>query len=127
MNIRKSICGPIRNSLFKDTIEIIEKLKEKNYKVCMLSNLRKIDFDWFCSVYDVSKFDELFLSYEMKINKPDKRIYTKMIEKLNVQPNQVYFFDDSKSNVDSAKEVGINAYCVTGNTIKEVFEKEIKL
>ena len=118
---------PIRNSLYKDTTEIIEKLKENNYKVCMLSNLRKIDFEWFCSVYDISKFDELFLSYEMKINKPDKRIYIEMIEKLKVNADQIYFFDDSKQNIDSAKEIGINAYCVTGDTIRETFEKEIKL
>ena len=114
-------------SLYKDTTEIIEKLKENNYKVCMLSNLRKIDFEWFCSVYDISKFDELFLSYEMKINKPDKRIYIEMIEKLKVNADQIYFFDDSKQNIDSAKEIGINAYCVTGDTIRETFEKEIKL
>lgn len=37
--------GPIRNGLFKDTVEIIDKLKMDNKKVCMLSNLRKMDFD----------------------------------------------------------------------------------
>lgn len=119
--------GPIRNTLYKDTVEIIEKLKEHNIKVCMLSNLRKIDFDWFATVYDISKFDELFLSYEMHVNKPDAEIYNKMIEKLNVNPNQIYFFDDSKLNVEAAKELGINAYLVTGDTIKETFEKVIKL
>lgn len=119
--------GPIRNTLYKDTVEIIEKLKEHNIKVCMLSNLRKIDFDWFATVYDISKFDELFLSYEMHVNKPDAEIYNKMIEKLKVNPNQIYFFDDSKLNVEAAKELGINAYLVTGDTIKETFEKVIKL
>ena len=119
--------GPIRNSLYKDTVEIIDKLKENNEKLCMLSNLRKIDFEWFETVYDISKFDELFLSYEMHVNKPDAEIYNKMIEKLKVEPNQIYFFDDIKSNVESAKELGINAYLVTGDTIKETFEKKIKL
>lgn len=120
-------CGPIRNSLYSDTVEIIDMLKKMGKKVCMLSNLRKIDFDWFSTVYDINKFDELFLSYEMKMNKPDKKIYQEMIHKLNVTPENIYFFDDSKANVDVALECGINAFCVTGNTIKEVFRNELVL
>lgn len=120
-------CGPIRNSLYKDTIDIIDSLKKHHKKVCMLSNLRKIDFDWFSTVYDITKFDELFLSYEMHLNKPDKRIYQEMIYKLNVKPEDIYFFDDSKTNVDVAIECGINAFCVTGENIKGIFDNELKL
>lgn len=122
---KEIFCGPIRNSLYEDTVEIIDELKKKGNKVCLLSNLRKIDFEWFKTVYDVSKFDELFLSYEMHINKPNLEIYKKMINKLEVLPEQIYFFDDSKSNVEAAKQCGIQAFLVTGNTIKEVFKKQI--
>ncbi len=123
---KEIFCGPIRNSLYKDTVEIIDELKNDGKKVCLLSNLRKIDFDWFSSVYDISKFDELFLSYEMHINKPDVRIYEEMIRCLNCNPKDIYFFDDSKSNVEAAQRCNINAFVVTGNTIKEVFDKNIR-
>lgn len=116
--------GPVRNELFEDTIEIIEELKKANKKVCILSNLRQIDFEWFASKYDISKFDELYLSYEMHLMKPDNEIYEKMIENLNVSADNVYFFDDSQANVDAAKKLGINAYCVTGDTIRDVIMKE---
>lgn len=122
---KKIFCGPIRNSLYEDTVQIIDNLKKKGYKVCLLSNLRKIDFEWFKTIYDISKFDELFLSYEMHINKPNLEIYNKMINKLGVLPKQIYFFDDSKTNVEAAKECGIQAFLVTGKTIKEVFKKQI--
>lgn len=123
---REIFCGPIRNSLYEDTVEIIDELKRNGNRVCLLSNLRKIDFDWFCSVYDISKFDDLFLSYEMHINKPDLRIYEEMINHLKSNPKDIYFFDDSKSNVEAAQKCGINAFLVTGNTIKEIFDKNIR-
>ena len=114
----------LRNELFEDTIKIIEELKKANKKVCMLSNLRQIDFDWFASKYDISNFDELYLSYEMHLKKPGNEIYEKMLEDLNVLADNVYFFDDSQSNVEAAKKLGINAYCVTGDTIRDVLIKE---
>lgn len=116
--------GPIRNGLFKDTIEIIDKLKKNNQKICMLSNLRKIDFEWFKTQYEVSNFEKLYLSYEMHLLKPNKDIYEEMIRDLNTNVKNIYFFDDNKDNVNSAKELGINAYCVTGDTIKNVFLDE---
>lgn len=116
--------GPIRNGLFKDTVEIIDKLKMDNQKVCMLSNLRKMDFDWFSTQYDVSKFDRLYLSYEIHLLKPSNEIYEKMIEDLNVSANSIYFFDDSQANIEAAQKLGINAYCVTGDTIKDVMLRE---
>ena len=116
--------GPVRNGLFEDTVEIIDRLKKANQKVCMLSNLRQIDFEWFATKYDVSKFDKLYLSYEMHLIKPSDKIYEEMIKDLNVPSNSIYFFDDSQANVATAQRLGINAYCVTGNTIKDVVTRE---
>lgn len=116
--------GPVRNGLFKDTVEIIDKLKMDNQKVCMLSNLRELDFNWFSTQYDVSKFDRLYLSYEMQMLKPNSEIYEEMIKDLSVSANSIYFFDDSQVNIDSAKKLGIQAYCVTGDTIKDVMLRE---
>ena len=36
--------GPIRNGLFQDTVELIDRLKKENKKVCMLSNLRPVSY-----------------------------------------------------------------------------------
>ncbi|HIU51090.1 MAG TPA: HAD-IA family hydrolase [Candidatus Merdicola faecigallinarum] len=112
--------GPIRNGLFKNTVELIDRLKKEKQKVCMLSNLRKIDFEWFSTQYDISKFDNLYLSYQMHLMKPDDEIYIEMIKDLGVSSSSIYFFDDSQVNVDAAKKLGINAYCVTGDTINKI-------
>lgn len=110
---------------YEDTINIIKSLKEKGYPVCLLSNLRKIDFGFYQEKFDPMIFDHLFLSYELNMLKPDQEIYEKVIKNLNVEANQLYFFDDLLENVEAARAIGINAYQVTGENIKEIFEKEI--
>lgn len=116
--------GPIRNGLFQNTVEIIDRLKEENKRICLLSNLRQIDFEWFSTQYDINKFDNLYLSYQMHLMKPEDKIYIEMIKDLGVSADSIYFFDDNQANVDTAKRLGIKAYCVTGNTIKDLVLKE---
>lgn len=116
--------GPIRNGLFQNTVEIIDRLKEENKRICLLSNLRQIDFEWFSTQYDINKFDNLYLSYQMHLMKPEDKIYIEMIKDLGVSADSIYFFDDSQANVDTAQRLGINAYCVTGDTIKDLLLRE---
>lgn len=105
--------------LFADTLEVVSSVQKKGYRVGILSNLRKIDWELVNSKYDMHMFDFFFLSYEMHLLKPDKAIYKQVIETLGVEPENIYFFDDLEENVLGARELGIQAYCVTGETIKE--------
>ena len=110
------------NEFFNDTIEIIKKLKNLGYKVYLLSNLKEIDYEKFIKHFDVSIFDEMFLSFKLGMLKPNDDIYQYVINKLNTKPENIYFFDDNKENVDGAIRNGINAYQVTGETVKKVVE-----
>ena len=110
------------NKFFTDTIEIIKKLKNLGYKVYLLSNLKEIDYEKFIKHFDVSIFDEMFLSFKLGMLKPNDDIYQYVINKLNTKPENIYFFDDNKENVDGAIRNGINAYQVTGETVKKVVE-----
>lgn len=110
------------NEFFNDTIETIKKLKNLGYKVYLLSNLKEIDYEKFIIHFDVSIFDEMFLSFKLGMLKPNDDIYQYVINKLNTKPENIYFFDDNKENVDGAIRNGINAYQVTGETVKKVVE-----
>ncbi len=57
-------------------------------------------------------FDQLFLSYQMGLMKPDPAIFQAVLAQLNVAPAAVAFFDDSARNVAAAKETGMHAYQV---------------
>ena len=111
------------NEFFNDTIETIKKLKNLGYKVYLLSNLKEIDYEKFIKHFDVSIFDEMFLSFKLDMLKPNDDIYQYVIKKLNANPENIYFFDDNKENVDGAIRNGINAYLVTGETVKKVVEE----
>ena len=110
------------NEFFNDTIETIKKLKNLGYKVYLLSNLKEIDYEKFIKHFDVSIFDEMFLSFKLGMLKPNDDIYQYVINKLNTKPENIYFFDDNKENVDGAIRNVINAYQVTGETVKKVVE-----
>lgn len=122
----RNIYDKNKRILFPNTLELINELKDKNIEVGLLSNLREIDWFEVNKYNDTSFFNYLFLSYEMHLLKPDSQIYKEVINKLNINPQYIYFFDDVLDNVKSAQELGIKAYCVTGNNIKEKI-KEYKI
>ncbi len=112
-----------KGGIYEDTYQIIRALKEQENMVCLLSNLKVIDYEYLCQAIDMNLFDKTFLSYLMHMIKPDKEIYESVIDTLGT--NDFYFFDDTESNVLNACELGIRAYQVTGETIKDCFEKNL--
>ena len=57
-----------------------------------------------------TSFDGLFASAHLGHKKPDKAFYAKVMESLpDVKKEEVLFWDDSKENVDAAKEFGMQA------------------
>ena len=110
------------NTIYEDTLNIIYNLKRQNKKVYLLSDLKDLDYECLKEKIDINIFDKLFLSYKLGYTKRDKEIFKIVIDDLNVKPNKIYFFDDKESNINNAKEMGINAYLVTGDNIKEKWQ-----
>ena len=115
------IYNSLDNSLYDETLEIINELKNKGYKVGLLSNLRLMDYKRYEEQIKKINFDYLFLSYEIKCIKPSSDIYLQVIDALDCEADNIIFFDDNQKNVNGAKQLGINAYQVTGENIKEIF------
>lgn len=116
------IYNNLDNLLYTETIEIIRRLKNKNYKIGLLSNLRLMDYNRYENQLKKLGFDYMFLSYKMKCIKPSNEIYEKVIKIVGVKPQNIIFFDDNEKNVQSALKNGITAYLVTGANIKEFIE-----
>ncbi|MGL5317305.1 MAG: HAD family hydrolase [Bacteroidales bacterium] len=97
-------------------LDLILALRKK-YRVCMLSNTNKIMFDYIVPAYFESEgntlsdyFDQVFLSYEMHVAKPDPQIFNMMIEEGNLTPERTLFIDDSVLNTDAAAALGFQVY-----------------
>jgi epoxide hydrolase-like predicted phosphatase len=54
-------------------------------------------------------FDEMIISAEVGVMKPDPRIYRLALEKLDAKAKESVFLDDVLVNVEAARSVGMNA------------------
>jgi putative hydrolase of the HAD superfamily len=54
-------------------------------------------------------FDEMIISAEVGLMKPDPRIYRLALKKLGALPEESVFLDDVLVNVEAARSVGMNA------------------
>jgi epoxide hydrolase-like predicted phosphatase len=82
----------------------------KRYRTALLSNafsdLRKLVTD----VWEFSDaFDEMVISAEVGMVKPDPRIYRLVLERLNIAAPEAVFIDDFAHNVDGARAVDMHA------------------
>lgn len=90
-------------------LKAIDQLRERGLKTAILSNdgssLRAYLDD-----HDITKhFDEVFISGEINMMKPDPRIYQYCAQQLKLHPSEILFFDDRQSNVDGAIRAGLQA------------------
>lgn len=97
-------------------LEMLENLR-KRFELFVLSNTNAIMFPdldktWFGQQGKgiADYFDRLFLSYEMKMLKPDDEIFEKVISETGIIPGETLYIDDSQANVDAGRKFGFNVY-----------------
>ncbi|MBN2001219.1 HAD family phosphatase [candidate division KSB1 bacterium] len=99
---------------FEGSLELLDQLRQI-YPIGCLSNNNPIHWGYLDKNFALGeKFQHCFLSYRIGFVKPNKEIYLHVIDKLNIKPQNIHFFDDKPANVDGARAVGISAYCVNG-------------
>ena len=54
-------------------------------------------------------FDVVIFSAEVKLAKPDARIYTHLLDLLGIAPCEAVFVDDFIENIEAAESLGIHA------------------
>lgn len=85
------------------------------YKTALLSNAwsdlrRNLEGRW--GILDA--FDEIFISAEIGLAKPDPRIYHHVVQRLGVAPDEAVFVDDFPENITAARREGLHAVRFTG-------------
>ena len=97
-------------------LDLLLKLREK-YVVYLLSNTNQIHWEWTCAhlfPYRTFKvedyFEKTYLSFEMKMAKPEPEIFKAIIEDAGIEPKETLFIDDSEMNCKTAQNLGISTY-----------------
>ena len=105
-------------------INLVKLLKEKGYKLFLLSNSGSdIDFDK--PEYNFLKsFDGLVFSHEVHAIKPDPEIYHILFDTHKIKAEECLFIDDFEKNIIGAKAVGMNGIVCSDHDlmIKELRE-----
>lgn len=98
------------NSMFSEIPgmrDFVSKLRtSRRYKLLLLSNTNPLhmqNFDF------LDMFDYVALSYELKLLKPDIRIYKKVLELYSLNPTETLYIDDNEENCASAVQAGLHA------------------
>jgi putative hydrolase of the HAD superfamily len=77
-------------------------------KVGLISNAWSGLRAWIINKKFDDAFDEMVISSEIGIAKPDARIYRQALEKLNIRPEEAVFVDDMPDNIEAAKALGMH-------------------
>lgn len=98
-----------------ERLDMILKIKQ-HYHVSLLSNVSDMHWKLAESVFFKYKgvdvdgfFEKKFLSYRLKVTKPDERIYRAVIEGLGCPAGEILFLDDSEANCEAARRCGMKA------------------
>ena len=100
----ESIGGPIWS-----TVEILDRLRMLGYPLLALSNWsaekyaliskKYMFFDW---------FDDILLSGDLRVAKPDERIFQLLLERIGRPAGECTFIDDSIKNIEVARDLGFD-------------------
>ena len=103
-------------SPFQEVPETLKILKEKNFKLAILSNGTPSLLNQLVKSNNLDNlFDDLFSIEEVKIYKPDSKVYDLPIKKYEIKKNEVAFLSANTWDVSGAGNYGYNAIWVNRN------------
>lgn len=102
--------GPI-----PETVEILAQLRQRGHRHFALTN-------WSAETFPLARrrfeflgwFEDIVVSGEVKLAKPDPRIFAYTIARRRLMPGETVFIDDNPQNVAAGRNAGLHALAYTG-------------
>jgi len=103
-------------SPYPEVKEVLKTLKEKEYRLAVLSNGTPALLNELVKSNDLEYiFDDLFSVEEVRIYKPDSKVYDMPIKKYQIKPDEVAFLSANTWDVSGGGNYGYNAIWVNRN------------
>ena len=118
MNLNESLLDRIFQkhcSLNNSIINLSKKLSQKGITVGILSNTEPASYSAIEKLTSLDHFEYKFLSYNIGHLKPNPEIYRHVIDNVQCPKEELFFIDDLKSNVESARSEGIDSVQYTSH------------
>ena len=120
-DINKSMKNELLNlykilSPYPEVREVLEDLKKKNFKLAILSNGTPDLLDELVTSNKLNNlFDDLFSIEEVKIYKPNSRVYEIPLKKYNIRASEITFLSANTWDVSGGGNFGYNSIWVNRN------------
>ena len=110
--------------LIPGTVELLPRLKAAGYPLYGLTNWSIEKFNVVRNRYAFfGLFDEILVSGQVKLIKPDPAIYHLLLQHIQRPPQECFFIDDSPANIAAAEKIGFQTYHFTS---PEALEKHLR-
>jgi 2-haloacid dehalogenase len=98
-----------------ESVAILGELRQRGHRLYALTN-------WSAETFPIARakfgfldwFEDIVVSGEVKLAKPDPRIFALTIERCRLYPARTLFIDDSPRNVAAGRNAGLHALHFTG-------------
>ena len=105
--------------LIENNFEFIKKLKKDGYKLFLLTNITEDSFNYINGIININEiFAGGIYSFQEHLIKPNREIYSLLIDRFRLNIKETLFFDDKEKNVTTANELGIKSFIF--NSIEDI-------
>lgn len=103
--------------LYDGVIKVLETLKAAGKKIYLLSNAQRIFTEYEMHTLGIaSYFDDILISSECSVKKPDVRFFKLLLEKHQIDVSQAIMIgNDAVSDIKGAKNVGLTTCYIHSN------------
>ena len=109
-------------SPFEEVPEVLKSLKEKNFKLAILSNGTPTLLNELVLSNNLNNlFDDIFSIEEVGVFKPDSKVYDLPVKKYKIEKNEIAFLSANTWDVSGGGNYGYNSIWVNRNN--NIFDK----
>ena len=109
-------------STFEEVPRVLKSLKEKNFKLAILSNGTPSLLNELVQSNNLNNlFDDIFSIEEVGVFKPDSKVYDMPVKKYKIEKNEIAFLSANTWDVSGGGNYGYNSIWVNRNN--NIFDK----
>lgn len=106
--------------VFGDSLPFLDRARERGVRTAIVSNCSRQTREVVPAIGLDRAVDEVVLSFEVGVRKPDAGIYRAALDRLAVEPARAVFVDDIVEYLDGARALGIR----TVQIVRDGWERE---
>ncbi len=113
-----------------EMLPLVAQLRQTGHRLGILSNTCVTHWQYCCRRYRILELFEVHaLSYELHAAKPNDTIFRAAAELAQVEPDEIFFVDDTLGHVEGARAFGFDAvqYVSTPQLVADLRAREIRL